>query len=109
MITEMLGKKFTARSDTIRPCWLFCQQVLRSEGRELPDDPQELKKVDRAELLDVALFNVGGDWHAGVVWPDGLHFVHAHPERDDKPDSYVVSQDRLTIVPWKPLLRGFYR
>ena len=108
MIESMVNKKFRDRSETVRPCWLFCQLAWRKIERTLPDDPKGLTQVERPELFDVALFVLGTDWHAGVVWPDGLHFTHAHPT-NEKSTCYMVSTDRLTSFPWKDILLGYYR
>lgn len=106
----MLGKPFLNRHDTIKPCWLFCQSAYKDKGLLLDADPSKLVGVKEPRLMDIALFQMGSDWHAGVVWPDGLHFVHAYPHHGNPNElCYLVGVDRLTIFPWKSLLRGYYR
>lgn len=82
-------------------CWEFCREINPS----LPDHPYfGMRKVERPRIGSVVLFLIAGSWHSGVVWPDGLHFVHAKPEIG----GYVIRQDRLTSPAWSRLIEGFY-
>ena len=88
-------------------CWEFCRDMFRTYGVTLPVLPYEgLKRIEPDEVTvpSIVLFRCGPDWHVGVVWPDGLHFVHASLEES----GYVVRKERLTRWPWTVLFEGFY-
>jgi len=106
-IEAMVNQRYIGGGE-VRPCWAFCQEILRLYDQVLPDDPQGgLRKIEQPHVPCVVLFAIAGDWHAGVVWPDGLHFIHAAPT-DEKGLARYVRQDRLTLEPWSLVLKGYY-
>jgi len=87
-------------------CWNFavwCVGVL--QGIHKPFEPTDMVKIDSPRVGAVVLLRVSSDWHAGVVWPDGLHFVHAEVEKNG---TYVVRKGRLTQWPWSLIIEGYY-
>ncbi|MBN2314465.1 MAG: hypothetical protein JXM79_11085 [Sedimentisphaerales bacterium] len=106
-IRAMIDRRYAGGGE-VRPCWAFCQEIWSLYDRVLPDDPRNgLKKIDQPEPLCVALFALAGDWHAGIVWPDGLHFIHAAPT-DERGVARYVRKDRLTVEPWSRIIKGYY-
>lgn len=111
-IQSMIDKPYLKQDETIRSCQLFCRDIWKLLSKKLPDDTTlwTPKKVNNPQVGDLVLFALGGDWHCGIVWPNGLEFVHACPdERNKRTLSYIVKKDRLTVWPWKKLIKGFYR
>lgn len=111
-IEALIGRPFRDQHSEIEPCWLFCQQILELYNKKLSNKPETLSqsKKERPELLDVVMFNCMGEWHAGVVWPDGLHFIHAvnDPQQPDK-KYRIITKSRLTAWPWNAFLTGYYK
>ena len=106
-IERMLYKPYHGPPGT-RPCWSFCMEVFRLYDIALPEavTPDIVKIApDKVRVPSIVLFRFPGDWHAGVVWPDGLHFVHALVETNS---AAWVRQDRLTCPPWNDLIEGYY-
>lgn len=98
-------------------CWKFCREIFAFYDKNLPDKPHDnLKRIRRNEMTIpcIVLFRFGRHfWHSGVMWPDGLHFLHANfepPARNQEKKSarYVIRQERITAWPWNILLEGFY-
>lgn len=93
-------------------CWKFCQEIYGLFGLQLQHffHQRELTKVAEPAVPCIVLFRAVMDWHSGVVWPDGLHFIHAcSPDIfDPNPNEYIVCKDRLTAWPYKQLIEGYY-
>ena len=93
-------------------CWHFCKEVYKILGLELQhlNDQRELNRIAQPVVPCIVLFRAVVDWHSGVVWPDGLHFIHACPKDivAVHPGEYVVHKDRLTIWPYNLLIEGYY-
>ena len=110
------GKDIPKTDRDITICWNFCQEIYRLYNKELSDIPHDnLKRIKNTELTIpcIVLFKNGSLWHSGVVWPDGLHFLHANFEppfiyRKNGRSHYVVRQERLTAWPWNNIFEGFY-
>jgi len=98
------GKKFI--------CWYFCREVYKILGLKLQhlNDQRELKRITQPVIPCIVLFRAAVDWHSGVVWPDGLHFIHTRSMNifDPNPTDYFACKDRLTIWPYKQLIEGYY-
>ncbi|MBA7608070.1 hypothetical protein ES703_15245 [subsurface metagenome] len=115
-ITDMLGKPYVVEgTDQSHKhiCWSFCREICALF--ELPLQhyqhyDKQLCRITEPVVPCIVLFHVVIDWHAGVVWPDGLHFVHASPKNilDPNPTEYVVRKDSLTAWPYKLLIEGYY-
>lgn len=101
-IEEMINKPFENKEKGIRPCWAFCRKIARLLGHNLGESPKELKQQPRSKMWNIVLFDFKYDWHAGIVWPDGLHFIHFEEE------SKKICQNRLTEFPWKIYIEGYY-
>ena len=110
-IQNMIGKSYLVMDENasgLDTCWIFCRDTARRANIRMPDIPSALMKIDRAEVGNVVLFKVGTGWHCGLVWPDGLHFVHACPEQKDGKLIHIIRKERLTLWPWNAALEGFY-
>lgn len=113
-IEEMINKPYVVEKAQSRRyvCWHFCQALYSILGAKLPHNYQQhqLKKLKTPVVPCIVLFRVVGEWHSGVVWPDGLHFVHACPIDvfNPEPEEYIVRKDRLTAWPYNLLVEGFY-
>lgn len=94
-------------------CWRFCRDIYK-----LLDLPP-LKKIQHQSGLTripvpvlscIVLFYIAGDWHAGVVYPDTLHFIHASPldVYNRETTEYVACRERLTGWPYKLMIEGYY-
>jgi len=118
-INKLLGKPYTGLRRPLRGlgrekrCWSFCREVLDIYFNiNLPS--KRLAKSRRSKKVisvpSVVLFNVANDWHSGLVWPDGLHFIHACPVDvlDENCKDYIVRKDSLTIYPWSMIVDGYY-
>ena len=83
-------------------CWEFCRTV--REG--LPEKPYlGMKRIPQPQIMCVVMFRIGVEWHSGIVWPDGLHFIHAKPEKDG---TFIIRKERMTLRPWNKLVEGYY-
>jgi hypothetical protein len=72
----------------------------------LPEKPYlGMKRLQHPELNCVVLAQIGNEWHAGIVWPDCLHVIHAEPQKDG---TFVIRNSRLTVWPWKKIVEGYY-
>ena len=93
-------------------CWHFCREVYSLLGMELKcfNLQKELTRTAEPVVPCIVLFHAVTNWHSGVVWPDGLHFIHACPLNIFEPDpkEYLIRMDRLTIWPFEPLIEGYY-
>jgi len=94
-------------------CWHFCRDIYKLLG--LPplkkiQHQSGLTRIDAPKLHCIVLFNLAGDWHAGVVYPDILHFIHASPLdiQDRETTEYVACKGRLTVWPYKLMIEGYY-
>lgn len=101
-IEKMIGNPFINKDENVRPCWSFCRGIIKQIGGDLPKSPKGLQQTSKAKVWCVVLFNFRFDWHAGVVWPDGLHFVHYDEDRKQ------VCKNRLTESPWRMYIEGYY-
>jgi len=114
-LQQMIGKPYVvARAHSHRYiCWHFCRKVYSLLGLNLKNFhlQQELKRVLSPAPRCIVLFQSGAIWHAGVVWPDGLHFIHAKTRNffDSTDNDYFACKDRLTIWPFKHLIEGYYK
>lgn len=94
-------------------CWHFCRDIYKLLN--LPPlrgvlYQRDLTRITAPVLHCIILFNLAGDWHAGVVYPDTLHFIHASPLdiRDRDTTEYVAACERLTVWPYKLMIEGYY-
>lgn len=113
-IEQMLGKPYgqDLQGQSRRfVCWHFCRTIYSLFGLKLQLQYQKgLTRIPGPVVPCIVLFRAAADWHSGVVWPDGLHFIHASPRDifDPNPTEYVVRKDRLTLWPYKVIIEGFY-
>lgn len=113
-IKAMLGRPYGAElkgQSKQFVCWHFCREVYRLFGRKLNLQHQtQLGRLDGPAVPCIVLFRAAMDWHSGVVWPDGLHFVHAATKNIFHPqdEQYVVYKERLTAWPYRTLIEGYY-
>lgn len=92
-------------------CWQFCREIFSMWGIELPKiNKKSLKSLEIASIPCIVLFKFACFYHAGIVWPDGLHFIHAGPRdiMEENPKKYIIKKDRLTGYPWRLLIEGYY-
>jgi len=91
-------------------CWKFCRDVYELLGLQIPQHHDQLHRIRAAIVPCIVLFHAADKWHSGVVYPDGLHFIHASTENifDPNPQEYIVRKDRLTIWPYNLLIEGYY-
>ncbi len=93
-------------------CWKFCRDVYELLGYP----PLKLKvqsgltRIPNPTLNCIVLFQMAGEWHAGVVYPDVLHFIHASPLdiHNRETTEYVACRERLTAWPYKLMIEGYY-
>lgn len=114
-IRTMLNKPYTGRGgDQNRRyiCWNFCREIYDLFGLQLKHffHERELTRIATPAVPCIVLFRVAADWHSGVVWPDGLHFIHACSGNifDPNPTEFIVCKDRLTGWPYKLIIEGYY-
>ena len=110
IIAEMMNGYWPAAEGDHDTCWRFCRHIYSLKGIELPATVYTLKVLAEPKLSCVVLFKVNAQWHSGIVWPDGLHFIHACQRGDDSDESeeYIIRTDRLTLEPWKQFIDGYY-
>lgn len=116
MIEEMLNKPYGANLQGQSKryiCWHFCCEVYKQFGLQLPHNHQQgLSRLIGIQIPvpSIVLFHAVMSWHSGVVWPDGLHFIHACSLNmfDLDPKEFIIKKDRLTTWPWKLLIEGYY-
>ncbi len=93
-------------------CWIFCREVYDLLGLQLHHFFHERKliRINTPIVPCIVLFRIGANWHSGIVWPDGLHFIHASTKNifDPNQQEYIVRKDRLTVWPYKSLIEGYY-
>lgn len=118
-IKKLLGKPYTGYRKSLQGhkrefvCWAFCREILEIYFHiKLPSKKLD-KSVKSSKVVTVpsiVLFKVANDWHSGVVWPDGLHFIHACPVDifDENCKDYIMREDRLTRWPWNAIVEGYY-
>lgn len=111
MINKPYGQDLQGQSRRFI-CWKFCREVYSILG--LPPLKLQYQK-GLTRIIDpivpcIVLFRAAMDWHSGVVWPDGLHFIHACSRDifDPNPTKYIVRKDRLTIWPYNLIIEGYY-
>lgn len=100
VIKELVGKKWEGK------CWdftIWCVGMFTGSFERF--EPTDLVRTEESTIGSVVLMKVGEEWHTGVVWPDGLHFIHACP---DDNDVYTVRTGRLTQWPWVRVIEGYY-
>lgn len=112
-IENLLNKPYTVQGDQTKKyvCWSLCKKVYGLLGLNL-DTQQELRqRIDIPIVPCIVMFRAVMSWHSGVVWPDGLHFIHACPVdimlKD--PTEYIVKKDKLTAWPYVYIIEGYYR
>jgi len=107
-IQSLLNRPYDSPHD--RPCWAFARDVLALMGHDLSESPRTgLIRVAYAQIGGLVLFAAGFDWHCGVIWPDGLHFIHAMPpDAERRPNYFEVRQAQLQAEPWRQITEGFY-
>jgi hypothetical protein len=111
VIGKQFGPSFPIGAIPKGVCWDFCKEVHKLNGKSLPNIVairDVLGKVKNPEVLDLVIFQFGELFHGGVVWPDGLHFVHAVPCQGVKEIKFIIEQGRVTAFPWNTSLEGFY-
>ena len=103
LMESLLNQPFSAPDGRVEGlCWEFCKRM----NPALPAQPYlGMRKIEQPRIGCVVLFKIGKEWHIGIVWPDGLHFVHVKPEKNG---IQMVRQNRLTEWPWTKCLEGFY-
>ena len=108
VIAGLINQPYDTAHD--RPCWAFARDCLALLGHDLPASPRAgLVRVAYPEIGAVVMFAAGFDWHCGVIWPDGLHFVHAMPpDPDNKPRHFEIRQEQLQGEPWRAIIEGYY-
>lgn len=112
ILNEPFGQNLAGQSRKY-VCWAFCRHVYRLLGLPRLKNLQhqtQMKKIDKPVVPCIVLFNMGGDWHSGVVYPDTLHFIHATPVdiKDRNTNQYVACRERLTGWPWSLIIEGYY-
>lgn len=109
MLNEPWGQELQGQSRR-HICWKFCHEIYCILGIDLPHQHHLHRRLDVPKSPCVVLFHAVADWHFGVVWPDGLHFIHAISRDifDPNPTEYVVRMDRLTAWPYNLLIEGYY-
>jgi hypothetical protein len=102
MIDEkMINNEFKPKNP-VEACWEFCRALRPG----LPEKPYlGMKRIPQPEVNCVVLAQIGTEWHAGIVWPDCLHVIHAEPQKDGM---FIVRNSRLTAWPWKKIVEGYY-
>ena len=106
-IRALINRPYETAHD--RPCWAFARDCLQLFGIDLPASPRAgLIRVAYPQIGGLVLLYAGFDWHCGVVWPDGLHFIHAMPPREDLPHHFEVRQEQLHADPWAAIIEGYY-
>lgn len=113
MIEDMLNKPFGADLQGQSRkfiCWKFCRDAYELLGLQLPRQHKLTRIQGDPTVPCIVLFRAVMSWHSGVVWPDGLHFVHVCSPNmlDPNPTEFMIQKDRLTAWPWKLLIEGFY-
>lgn len=96
-------------------CWKFCRQIFDFYGIDLSEFPHKgIKRIEGNQITipSIVLFR-GANWHCGIVWPDGLHFIHTNFEvplenEKNRQPCYIVRKERLTCWPWNTLIEGYY-
>ena len=94
-------------------CWNFCREIYSILGLQLQPAYRQrnLGRMTEPQVPCIVLFQAARNWHVGVVWPDGLHFIHASPKNifDPSPyQEYIVQKDRLTAWPYNLIIEGYY-
>ena len=115
IIEDMLNKPYGANLQGQSKryiCWHFCRKIYELLGLRLKgfNNQRELTRVVTPKVPNIVLFHAVVYWHSGIVWPDGLHFIHACPQNifDPNPTDFIVRKDRLTIWPYNKIIEGYY-
>jgi hypothetical protein len=107
IIQALINRPYETTHD--RPCWAFARDCLRMFDIDLPSSPREgLIRVASPVIGGLVMFAAGFDWHCGVIWPDGLHFIHAMPPCDARPGHFEIRQEQLQGDPWRQIIEGYY-
>lgn len=107
------GKELSSENDSDL-CWKFCREIMGYYCIELSKFPHQcLERTDKIKIPCIVLFRVDINWHSGVLWPDGLHFIHIRWEDTlqnevSKKSCYRVRLEKLTRWPWINILEGYY-
>ena len=111
MINRPYGADLRGQSSRF-VCWKFCRDIYALLG--LPplklQHQSGLTRIQTPVVPCIVLFRAVMSWHSGVVWPDGLHFIHASTRNIFDPTlrEYIVRKDRLTAWPYKMVIEGYY-
>ena len=105
-VENLLGERFWTVSK--EPCWAFCRQVLELLHGRAPSELADMARIETARIGSVVLFRQKEGFHAGVVWPDNLHFIHARNPLNQPELPPVARKDRLSDPLYEPLIDGFY-
>ena len=90
------------------PCWSFCQRILGILGGPVPRRLSEMQRVEQPKIGVVVLFRQRKGFHAGVVWPDTLHFIHARAPLNQPNHPPIGRLDRLNDPLYEPIIDGYY-
>lgn len=93
-------------------CWSFCREIYAILGMRLPHSHSQrnLFRITEPIVPCIVLFHAVVNWHSGVVWPDGLHFIHASTRNifDPNQTEFIARKDRLTAWPYNMIIEGYY-
>ena len=107
IIRALINRPYETPHD--RPCWAFARDCLALFGIDLPSSPREgLIRVAQPEVGGLVMFAAGFDWHCGVIWPDGLHFIHTMPPYESRSSYIEIRQEQLQAEPWRQITEGYY-
>jgi len=104
-----LSHVFSSKTNEQEACWEFCRQMSSIFDVKLPEKIEGMVQTNEPSLHGIVLFQSGNLWHAGFIWPDGLHFIHVIPDaklRDSA--TYTIRWERLTLFPWNLLKKEYY-
>lgn len=111
-IQNLLNKPYTVKGTQTRKyvCWKLCREIYKQLGLHLNSQSDLRVRLDQPIVPCVVMFRAVMSWHSGVVYPDGLHFIHATPVNIllENPTEYIVKKDRLTAWPYKMIIEGYY-
>jgi hypothetical protein len=104
MLRQYLGKRYEPQEGETA-CWSFCREAGLTLGFSLPFSVWELSCAGAAPILNsVVLFRFpDNSWHAGIIWPDCVHFVHAA----ERPSGLYIRKERLNQLVL-PYVKGYY-
>ena len=103
-IKYLVGTKYK-HSDDFPICWSFCHYAGKLLGLSLAPSVWGMRNMGVSPiLLSIVVFNTpDNNWHAGIVYPDCLHFIHVAYRRGP---SYI-RLDSLNHE-FAPFVKGYY-